>query len=97
MFSLEVATSSPPERRVYNGHGQEADAMVSRVDVHERTTIQILNVMNEGIGSVREVDFLAHGIARPSSALLSLSLHSNRVSSLEGLASLTVSYVGVID
>lgn len=99
MFSREVATSSPPERRVYNGHGQEAGAMVdvSRVDVHETTSIQILNVMNEGIGSVREVDFLAHGIARPSSTLLSLSLHSNRVSSLEGLAYLTVSYVGVID
>lgn len=97
MFSREVIdpSSSPSAERPVVCHGrheQAAAVVVSRVDVHETTAVRILNVMNEGIGSVREVDFLAHGIARPSSTLLSLSLHSNRVSSLEGLASLTVSY-----
>lgn len=46
--------------------------------------VQSLNLMNEGIPSVLDVD-----CPRPS-ALVSLSLHSNRVASLEGLASMTV-------
>ncbi|CAM9480031.1 unnamed protein product, partial [Choristocarpus tenellus] len=48
---------------------------------------QHLNLMHEGISSLSLVDFRARG-ADPST-LLSLSLHSNRVSSTEGLAHLT--------
>lgn len=64
--------------------------IVSRVDVHESTAVRVLNAMNEGFGSLREVDFPAYGVARPS-MLVSLSLHSNKVSSLEGFESMTVS------
>lgn len=94
MFSREHALlpSSPPER---GGRSNEAGAgaIISRVDVHESTSVQvqILNAMNEGITSIRDVNFLSYGVARPT-RLLSLSLHSNRVSSMEGLASLAVSF-----
>lgn len=60
------------------------------MDVHEMSAARVLNAMNENIGSLGEVDFLAYGVARPST-LVSLSLHSNRLSSLEGFASMTVS------
>lgn len=81
----------PPEDCEHGG-GANGDAAAvegfGRVDVHE-TNCVILNAMNEGIRSLQAVDFPAYGIARPST-LLSLSLHSNRVSSLEGLDSMTV-------
>jgi len=63
---------------------------ISRVDVHEITAVRSLNALNENIRSLREVNFPAYGVARPST-LLSLSLHSNRLSSLEGFSSVTVS------
>ena len=66
------------------------EEVVSRVDVHESTAVRVLNAMNEGFGSLQEVDFPAYGVARPST-LVSLSLHSNWVSSLEGFESMTVS------
>lgn len=72
------------------GVAGEVEDVVSRVDVHESTAVRVLNAMNEGFGSLREVDFPAYGVARPST-LVSLSLHSNRVSSLEGFESMTVS------
>lgn len=88
-FRGVVLQAAPPE-----GGGCDSEVHeVSRVDVHETTSVQILNAMNEGIRSLGEVDFRAYGIARPST-LLSLSLHSNRVSSLEGLSSMTVSLLG---
>lgn len=46
---------------------------------------QCLNMMNEGIRSLLEVD------CPRLSALVSLNLYSNRVASLEGLSSMTVS------
>ena len=72
------------------GVAGEVEDVVSRVDVHESSTVRVLNAMNEGLGSLREVDFPAYGVARPST-LVSLSLHSNRVTSLEGFESMTVS------
>ncbi|CAM9670378.1 unnamed protein product [Ectocarpus sp. 6 AP-2014] len=79
-----VVLASPTKERGSGG----AAAEVSRVDVHEMSAARVLNAMNENIGSLGEVDFLAYGIARPST-LVSLSLHSNRLSSLEGFASMT--------
>ncbi|CAM9387669.1 unnamed protein product [Ectocarpus sp. 8 AP-2014] len=79
-----VVLASPTKERGSGG----AAAEVSRVDVHEMSASRVLNAMNENIGSLGEVDFLAYGIARPST-LVSLSLHSNRLSSLEGFASMT--------
>ncbi|CAM9859750.1 unnamed protein product, partial [Ectocarpus fasciculatus] len=81
----EVAVlASPTAQRGSGG----AAAEVSRVDVHETSAVRVLNAMNENIGSLDEVNFLAYGVARPST-LASLSLHSNRLSSLEGFASMT--------
>ncbi|CAN0381942.1 unnamed protein product, partial [Ectocarpus sp. 12 AP-2014] len=79
-----VVLASPTTQRGSRG----AAAEVSRVDVHEMSAARVLNAMNENIGSLTEVDFLAYGVARPST-LVSLSLHSNRLSSLEGFASMT--------
>ncbi|CAM9784123.1 unnamed protein product [Ectocarpus sp. 4 AP-2014] len=79
-----VVLASPTKQRGSGG----AAAEVSRVDVHEMSAARVLNAMNENIGSLGEVDFLAYGVARPST-LVSLSLHSNRLSSLEGFASMT--------
>lgn len=92
VFERGVLRASPAPQRVGDGEGRNGAtaAEVSRVDVHETSAVQILNAMNENIRSLREVDFLDYGVARPSS-LVSLSLHSNRLSSLEGFASLTVS------
>ncbi|CAM9225275.1 unnamed protein product [Pylaiella littoralis] len=68
---------------------EAAAAGISRVDIcYETGAVRDLNAMNENIRSLLEVDFPAYGITRPSS-LVSLSLHSNRVSSLEGFSSLT--------
>ena len=90
-----VLSLSVPER--CGGDDEEVNPTaedVSRVDVHETNSVQILNVINEGIRSPKEVDYLSYGVSRPST-LLSLSLHSNRVSSLEGLASMTVSLYSI--
>ncbi|CAM9305835.1 unnamed protein product [Scytosiphon promiscuus] len=97
MMPLEksVARPSPTPQRLGDEARNAAAAAapaaaveVSRVDVHETSAVQILNAMNENIRSLGEVDFLAYGVPRPSH-LVSLSLHSNRLSSLEGFASLT--------
>lgn len=70
--------------------GQHGVVSMGDPDVtHEPTTKQFLNAMHEGIRSLLELDFSARGVS--PSALLSLSLHSNRLSSLEGLPSMTVS------
>lgn len=85
-----------PERRAAGGEegvviiNRAAD--ISRVDVHHTTSVRSLNALNENIRSLLEVNFPAYGVARPST-LVSLSLHSNRVSSFEGLSSMTVSLV----
>ena len=65
-------------------------ANISRVDVLETTAARSLNAFNENIRSLREVNFPGYGVARPST-LVSMSLHSNRLSSLEGFSSMTVS------
>lgn len=71
---------------------RQATTVVSRVDVHETPSVQLLNAMNEGIRSLRDIDFHSNGIARLS-ALLSMNLHSNQVSTLEGLSPMTVSTI----
>ncbi|CAM9286632.1 unnamed protein product, partial [Discosporangium mesarthrocarpum] len=48
---------------------------------------QTLNLIHEGISLISQVDFRARGV--DPSALVSLSLHSNMLSSLEGLSPLT--------
>lgn len=55
---------------------------------HDLMTKRILHVIHEGVRSLLDLDFSAHDV-KPS-MLLNLSLHSNRVSSLEGLSSMTV-------
>lgn len=79
-----------------NLHDDGDDVAAPKVRAKTRDTANsvasapILNVMHEGIRSLLELDLPAHGVTTPST-LLSLSLHSNRVTSLEGLASMTVS------
>lgn len=70
--------------------GNEAAADISRVDVHHTTAVRSLNALNENIRSLLEVNFPAYGVARPST-LVSLSLHSNRMSSFEGFSAMSVS------
>eukprot|EP00903_Cladosiphon_okamuranus_P006766 g6598.t1 len=79
--------SPTPERRAGEG-GNGAAADISRVDVHHTTAVRSLNALNENIRSLLEVDFPAYGVARPST-LVSLSLHSNRISSFEGFSAMT--------
>lgn len=86
-----IVFKSAPERSASNVREASPTAEdVSRVDVHETNFVQSLNVLNEGIRSLKEVHYPSFGVSRPST-LRSLSLHSNQVSSLEGLASMTVS------
>lgn len=91
MFSRERVGPQASPASEDRGDEQAIEAAdISRVDVHETTAAQSLNALNENIRSLREVNFPAYGIARPST-LMSMSLHSNRLSSLEGFSSLTVS------
>ena len=78
-----------PERRADEEGSEAAD--ISRVDVHHTTAVRSLNAFNENIRSLPEVNFPAYGVARPST-LVSLSLHSNRMSSFEGFSAMTVSF-----
>lgn len=87
----DIVLKSAPEHSVSDVREASPTAEdVSRVDVHETNFVQSLNVLNEGIRSLKEVHYPLYGVSRPST-LRSLSLHSNQVSSLEGLASMTVS------
>lgn len=92
-----MGSTASPElcKQDYRGeesqHERQHGGVVSMEDLdvrHGPTTKQFLNVMHEGIRSLLELDFSGRGVS--PSALLSLSLHSNRVSSLEGLSCLTV-------
>lgn len=92
MFSRgEMGSQTPPvpERRAGEEGSEAAD--ISRVDVHHTTAVRSLNAFNENIRSLLEVNFPAYGVARPST-LVSLSLHSNRMSSFEGFSAMTVSF-----
>lgn len=81
---------SPTSERRSGEEGNRVAAGISRVDVHHTTAVRSLNALNENIRSLLQVNFSAYGVARPST-LVSLSLHSNRVSSFEGFSAMTVS------
>lgn len=94
----DVRSASQLERRGGDNSGEEYQRQQSQQRVvsmgkhgdvtPEPATKRTLNLMHEGITSFLELDFSMHGV-RPST-LVSMSLHSNRVSSLEGLSSMTV-------